>query len=1609
MSAAVSGAGVVSDGVSARSLSEISEEAAAVRVGVDLVAAARRNLRFLRVVAESHWLQQKPTIVEAIRRYDELWMPLISDLTVGSPPPMVLPPIDIELVWFCHSLNPFSRHPNRLPCQFQASYARYCESRFSKLIGKPAIFNEGNEEYALIRCRDIWIHKYPSEPFENELASDGSIPLVANEDLLSLVLKQRNLYAKLSAPYMSETVYLIAARQRYKRFLCMMQRFSNLCAHLVPASDILLMWVSHQGEEVVKHIDQGAAFEAYQISWFDSSPMPGVPKSYPTVYAADAKEMEGDMGKVVAVWEEEVEETKKLWEGTFDEPYEKAGGAACGWAAKVKPPIHWEVTDDDVNTRYKSMLPRFLLEVGELMLNQVCVFVKLDSKMMGMQGKTPRELLCLRMVRCHKELKIDKQISSFPLGSWQKAWHLYCEFGTRGVVLEFRDRGSHCFEGSTVKDTVTFLWNDLLRATSLTRERVIDRKIRVVSSMTPPIQAPYLLKCVPDRVTDDSGAMICDLILRMNQYHPQEGRWLSRTVLDHAGRECFIVRMRGFWRRGAETPSALKWEERIIEIREGSWSYVADSIGRAPGGSERIGCLVVVVLSTAACKIFLSFVFVEAFERFDHVIESEDSAGLFSFKDSVGENLHLSLETLKGASFRLWLPKACVDPFSMGLMLYLTSALPPMGFCRLGRFCRLGLLRVSSSIEDVLDKSGPKIARHQSIYDSLTLTQRSPYIPPDNVDDLVYHGVRKCSEIDERGFSKDRGSSHISLLRPFFRSEVDDSIPGSNFNLLIKKIKKMKNEGVGWDSSFNIRGTSSHLQEPMWLFWLSDVLSSFAPILEKAGIYSAVYISQFSYTRNINVFKAFLERWSPDTNTFHATYGEVGFSLWDLHRVSGLPILGGLYEEYTPTNDILYSDRARPTCCALFDIYANQEKSKNLSLWSSYFVEPHADSFQRRQNISDEVYLAGFLASWISDFVLPHSSNEVRSSTFVMASKMARGLLLSLAIPVLAYLYHCFNRVANSSIPGKKAIYGPFQYLFGWMSIYFPKTYSRGNPSNGELIDKLIPYLGFIGMALTHDDEPKGRIHDDKNISPFLFSYLVCLRSGILTFKVGSSLLSEPYAPSRYARQFGFSQACPGSLDTSCRRQSDPATFFYYWYAMLRKGTDVIIELPSTRHLAFVTEPYARWWIASSFVVLQFSTELKRKQSNQPKPKTPRKRTKNTTAPIILDTPTSSRPDVSTSRRSFGRSSMLLGPDKAARPSPRRYPQGYLLNILQSKCRNFCGKPVHFEFENPEAVICPLEMMFPETLDHSTQEFVSSLDQFRAYIDSLLEGKDSIIEGKDVQAILNKFEKGHELLVLGIFTLFQDFPPQSLPHLLLLWLPSKIMSLQRTRGEASFDDLMDLVELEELIVRIEKPPVQSNPLSSNLGAVHIQKGLFISLQSSTGASTINIEDIITQSNAIISILKSFNVDLSSLYEKVKALVKYSVLWTKVSDSSSDKDVSLGELEAQYEVKKANFEEMASSYEEMASSVSNLSERVTSLEEEITRTKELLKKLESDLSSCKAKHSSSQSDFTKYSITISKSEKDLQVALDRVEQCKKKSAHYDAVKEALDAVRASLKD
>jgi len=140
---------------------------------------------------------------------------------------------------------------------------------------------------------------------------------------------------------MSETVYLIAARLRYKGFLLILHKFKDEVSSLIPASDILLMWLTHQ--------------------------------SYPTVYKDDVDEMLEEMTrKVVQVGEKvektEVETTKELWDRYFNQPYEKAGGELSIIANESglsnNTMFYWPVSDMDVNTAYKSIRPRFVLEVS---------------------------------------------------------------------------------------------------------------------------------------------------------------------------------------------------------------------------------------------------------------------------------------------------------------------------------------------------------------------------------------------------------------------------------------------------------------------------------------------------------------------------------------------------------------------------------------------------------------------------------------------------------------------------------------------------------------------------------------------------------------------------------------------------------------------------------------------------------------------------------------------------------------------------------------------------------------------------------------------------------------------------------------------------------------------------------------------------------------------------------------------------------------------------------------------------------------------------------------------------------------------------------------------
>jgi hypothetical protein len=215
--------------------------------------------------------------------------------------------------------------------------------------------------------------------------------------------------------------------------------------------------------------------------------------------------------------------------------------------------------------------------------------------MLASKGKESADLFVrLKALESYKLLKVDAPVG--PLSNepqWQKLWSLQCEAKTKGVVLELRHHVDGCLRSLRKTKRLggtKIMWQELQKTPMLSQEAVMTLgkkrlQLRLGVSMTPPVQGSYLLKSVPDRVTDDKGQMLSSTIVRMRRNQPQSGRWVSRTVLNHAGKESFVIRIRaakGIWKKNGERPVGVDWNERVINVHEGGWNYIAHGTGIAP-------------------------------------------------------------------------------------------------------------------------------------------------------------------------------------------------------------------------------------------------------------------------------------------------------------------------------------------------------------------------------------------------------------------------------------------------------------------------------------------------------------------------------------------------------------------------------------------------------------------------------------------------------------------------------------------------------------------------------------------------------------------------------------------------------------------------------------------------------------------------------------------------------------------------------------------------------------------------------------------------------------------------------------------------------------------
>ncbi|KAL0411691.1 UNVERIFIED_CONTAM: hypothetical protein Slati_3758800 [Sesamum latifolium] len=413
-------------------------------------------------------------------------------------------------------------------------------------------------------------------------------------------------------------------------------------------------------------------------------------------------------------------------------------------------------------------------------------------------------------------------------------------------------------------------------------------------------------------------------------------------------------------------------------------------------------------------------------------------------------------------------------------------------------------------------------------------------------------------------------ATHHELLR---HQQSNDFVP-------LRTLGRSIFEGdAKWDVDLQFIG-DFHYTKGYWE-WTEDVLSRCGKRLRLIDAYDAVYASLFTYDHNSNIIKAFCEartkcarahgadekggRFIPRSSkyllyAYHLLQGA------DNDQCSNVSIdkwvkfwsKKAIKCHLPPPHKEKKTVQPKSTHNPLGDITTHKRWSiAEETLFEKLCIEG---------NLKEEVYLAAYLACWLCTFVLPDKNvNSIRPSTFKMASMMANGRRVSLAIPVLASIY-------EDSLPSLARIV--------WL--------------------KMIRFSGEGGVKYYDPQEARKRIHKAEFVSwacnmivknrPFRFidnsdaeeldhDYFIAIRSSYLTLRQGDKFIIEPYSPHRFGRQFGYFQDGPGTLKYDTRAASLEEGLRYWRLCILSKSSSKawFPGLP-TNTKKFCSEAYKAWW-----------------------------------------------------------------------------------------------------------------------------------------------------------------------------------------------------------------------------------------------------------------------------------------------------------------------------------------------------------------------------------------------------------------------------------------------
>ncbi|QHO00901.1 uncharacterized protein DS421_13g410310 [Arachis hypogaea] len=218
----------------------------------------------------------------------------------------------------------------------------------------------------------------------------------------------------------------------------------------------------------------------------------------------------------------------------------------------------------------------------------------------------------------------------------------------------------------------------------------------------------------------------------------------------------------------------------------------------------------------------------------------------------------------------------------------------------------------------------------------------------------------------------------------------------------------------------------------------------YVPYLQMAGLYHLARLNDRWFRLDEALVSAFVERWRPETHTFHMPFGECTITLQDVAYQLGLPV-DGHYVSGCLSEFHIYIEGGHPAWVwfqELLGVIPPPSQVQKYAVNCSWFQETFGECPEDADEETVRRYARAYIMMLLgTQLFVDKSGNRIHIRWLPYVARLEELGTYSWGSAALAWLYRCMCRVANRHVV---KLAGPLQLLQSWIFWCFPRFRPAG-------------------------------------------------------------------------------------------------------------------------------------------------------------------------------------------------------------------------------------------------------------------------------------------------------------------------------------------------------------------------------------------------------------------------------------------------------------------------------------------------------------------------------------------------------------------------------------